>query len=168
VANIATPIVRANFVFASTGYQTGSVLLELQKDGDGVKARELYFLEASVLQNHHGGLVLVGNYLYGGHGQSKGFPICVELTTGKVAWGGDIRNAGTGSAAVVYADGNLVFRYQNGTVVLIEASPEGYKEHGSFAIPGVKDPSWSHPVVLDGVLYLREQDTLFAYDVRKH
>lgn len=168
VANIATPIVRANFVFASTGYQTGSVLLDLQKDGDGVKAREIYFLEAKVLQNHHGGLVLVGNYVYGGHGQGKGFPICVELTTGKVAWGGDIRNAGTGSAAVVYADGNLVFRYQNGAVVLIEASPEGYKEHGSFAIPGVKDPSWSHPVVLDGVLYLREQDTLFAYDVRKH
>jgi outer membrane protein assembly factor BamB len=168
VANIPTPIVRANFVFASTGYQTGSVLLDLQKDGDGVKAREVYFLEANVLQNHHGGLVLVGNYVYGGHGQSKGFPICVEFTTGKVAWGGDIRNAGTGSAAVVYADGNLVFRYQNGTVVLIEASPEGYREHGAFAIPGVKDPSWSHPVVLDGVLYLREQDVLFAYDVRKH
>ena len=69
---------------------------------------------------------------------------------------------------MVYADGNLVFRYQNGTVVLIEASPEGYKEHGSFAIPRVKDPSWSHPVVLDGVLYLREQDNLYAYDVRKH
>jgi hypothetical protein len=68
---------------------------------------------------------------------------------------------------VAYADGNLVFRYQNGTVLLIEATPAGYKEKGSFAIPGVKDPSWSHPVVLDGILYLREQDTLYAYDVRK-
>jgi outer membrane protein assembly factor BamB len=168
VANISTPIVRANWVFASTGYQTGSVLLDLQKVGDGIQAREVYFLEAGTLQNHHGGLVLVGNHLYAGHGHSKGFPICVEFTTGKVAWGGDIRNAGTGSAAVAYADGNLVFRYQNGTVVLIEATPAGYKEKGSFAIPGVKDPSWSHPVVLDGTLYLREQDTLYAYDVRQH
>ncbi len=168
VANISTPIVRANWVFASTGYQTGAVLLELQKAGDGIQAKEIYFLEAGTLQNHHGGLVLVGNYLYAGHGHSKGFPICVEFTTGKVAWGGDIRNAGTGSAAVAYADGSLVFRYQNGTVVLIEANPAGYKEKGSFAIPGVKDPSWSHPVVLDGTLYLREQDNLFAYDVRRH
>lgn len=168
VANISTPIVRAKWVFASTGYQTGAVLLELQKAGDGVQAREIYFLEPGTLQNHHGGLVLVGDYLYAGHGHSKGFPICLEFTTGKVAWGGDIRNAGTGSAAVAYADGNLVFRYQNGTVVLIEANPAGYKEKGSFVIPGVKDPSWSHPVVLDGTLYLREQDTLFAYDVRRH
>jgi outer membrane protein assembly factor BamB len=167
VANISTPIVKDDYVFASTGYQTGSVLLQLAKAGDGVAAREVYFLEATTLQNHHGGLVLVGDHVYAGHGHNKGFPICVELKSGKVTWGGDIRNAGTGSAAVVYADGHLVFRYQNGTVVLIEAAPTGYKEKGSFAIPEVKDPSWSHPVVLDGVLYLREQDTLYAYDVRK-
>jgi outer membrane protein assembly factor BamB len=168
VANISTPIVKDDYVFASTGYQAGSVLLQLAKAGDGVAAREVYFLEPTTLQNHHGGLVLVGDHVYAGQGHGKGFPICVELKSGKVAWGGDIRNAGTGSAAVVYADGNLVFRYQNGTVVLIEATPTGYKEKGSFAIPGVKNPSWSHPVVLDGILYLREQDTLYAYDVKRH
>jgi outer membrane protein assembly factor BamB len=168
VANISTPIVKDDYVFASTGYQSGSVLLQLAKAGDGVAAREVYFLEPTTLQNHHGGLVLVGDHVYAGQGHGKGFPICVELKSGKVAWGGDIRNAGTGSAAVVYADGNLVFRYQNGTVVLIEATPTGYKEKGSFAIPGVKNPSWSHPVVLDGILYLREQDTLYAYDVKRH
>ncbi len=112
-------------------------------------------------------MVLVGNHVYGGHGQSKGFPICVEFATGKVAWGGDIRNAGSGSAAVVYADGNLYFRYQNGVVMLIQATPEGYKEKGSFTIPDVTKPSWSHPVVLDGKLYLREQDVLYVYDVKK-
>ncbi len=95
VANISTPLVRANWVFASTGYQTGSVLLELQPSGDGVAARELYFLDSKTLQNHHGGLVLVGNHVYAGHGHNKGFPICVDFITGKVAWGGDIRNAGT-------------------------------------------------------------------------
>src|SRR5207247_5819772 len=52
VANISTPIVRANWVFASTGYQTGAVLLELQKVGDGIQAKEVYFLEAGTLQNH--------------------------------------------------------------------------------------------------------------------
>ncbi len=167
-ANISTPIVRATWVFASTGYQTGAVLLELQKAPDGgVLAKELYFLDPKTLQSHHGGLVLVGNHLYGGNGHNRGFPICVEFTTGKVAWGGDIRNAGSGSAAVVYADGNLYFRYQNGVMLLIQATPEGYRERGSLTIPDVRQPSWSHPVVVDGKLYLREQDTLYCYDVRK-
>jgi outer membrane protein assembly factor BamB len=168
VANIATPIVRANWAFASTGYQTGSALVEVSKAEDAsVRAREIYFLEPKTFQNHHGGMVLVGNHVYSGNGHNKGFPICIEFATGKVAWGGDIRNAGTGSAAVAYADGHLYFRYQNGVVMLIQATPEGYREKGSFTIPGVERPSWSHPVILDGRLYLREQDTLYVYDVKK-
>jgi outer membrane protein assembly factor BamB len=168
VANIATPIVRANWVFASTAYQAGAALVELSKSGDqGVQAHELYFMPAKTFQNHHGGMVLVGNHIYSGNGQSKGFPICIEFTTGKVAWGGDIRNAGTGSAAVAYADGNLYYRYQNGVVMLIQATPEGYHEKGSFTIPDVVKPSWSHPVIVGGRLYLREQDMLYVYDVRK-
>jgi outer membrane protein assembly factor BamB len=166
VANIPTPIVRGNWVFASTGYQTGAVLLELQRSGDGVAARELYFLDSKTLQNHHGGLVLVGNHVYAGHGHNKGFPICVDFITGKVAWGGDIRNAGTGSAAVMYADGRLYFRYENGVVVLIAATPSGSEEKGSFTIPEVRDPSWAHLAIADGRLYVREQDALYCYDLR--
>jgi outer membrane protein assembly factor BamB len=167
VANIPTPIIKDDLVFASTGYQAGSVLLKLVPSAQGVDAQEVYFLEARTLQNHHGGLVLIGNHVYGGHGHNRGFPIAVELASGKVAWGGDIRNAGTGSAAVVYADGHLYFRYQNGVVILIEATPEGYREKGSFTIPNVNNPSWPAPVVVGGRLYLREQDTLYAYDVRR-
>jgi outer membrane protein assembly factor BamB len=167
VANISTPIVRANWVFASTGYQTGAAMLELHKAGEGIEAKERYFLGSSVFQNHHGGLVLVGNHVYAGHGQSKGFPICVDFTSGKVAWGGDIRNAGSGSAAVMYADGNLYVRYQNGVVLLIQATPEGYRERGSFTIPDVKNPSWPHLVVAGGRLFVREQDALYCYDLRR-
>jgi outer membrane protein assembly factor BamB len=167
VANISTPLTRGNWVFASTGYQTGSALLELQRSGDGVAARELYFLDAKTLQSHHGGLVLVGNHVYAGHGHNKGFPICVDFITGKVAWGGDTRNAGTGSAAVMYADGRLYFRYENGVVLLIEASPGGYVEKGSFTIPDVRDPSWAHLSIADGRLYVREQDNLYCYDIRQ-
>ena len=135
VANISTPVVAGDYVFASTGYGTGSALLKLAAAGGGVTATEVYFLDPKVFQNHHGGFVLVGDHIYAGHGHNKGFPICLELATGKVVWGGDIRNEGTGSAAVVYADGNLVFRYQNGVVILVEATPTGYKEKGSFTIP---------------------------------
>lgn len=164
VANIPTPIVRGDFVFASTGYQTGSGLVKLEKDGDGVKATEVYFLDHKTLQNHHGGLVLVGDYIYGGHGHNEGFPICVELETGKVVWR-QRRGPGTGSAAVTCADGNLYFRYQNGLVALIGATPDGYKLKGTFTIPDVADPSWPHPVIAEGLLLLREQDHLYAYDL---
>ncbi|MFN7952530.1 MAG: PQQ-binding-like beta-propeller repeat protein [bacterium] len=167
-ANISTPLVRGNWVFASTGYDTGSALVELARASEErVDAREVYFLAPKTFQNHHGGMVLVGNHVYGGHGHGRGSPICIELTTGKVAWGGDIRNAGTGSAAVTYADGNLYFRYQNGVVLLIEATPDGYREKGSLTIPDVRRPSWSLPVVAGGRLFLREQETLYVYDLRK-
>jgi outer membrane protein assembly factor BamB len=165
VANVATPIVRGDLVFASTGYHTGSALLRLVPAAGGVAAEEVYFLDAPTLQNHHGGLVLVGDHVYGGHGQNNGFPICVELESGDVVWGGQIRNQGTGSAAVTVADGHLYFRYQNGVTMLIEATPEGYRERGSFEIPDAEPPGWAHPVVAGGRLYVRDQDRLFCYDV---
>ena len=168
-ANIATPIVSGNHVFASTGYGTGSALLELSRSGDGVQAKEVYYLAGKTLQNHHGGLVLIGDHVYGGHGHNRGYPVSVELATGKIAWGGegaDMSHGGTGSAAVTAADGHLYFRYQNGRMVLIEATPSGLKVKGAFSIPGVEHPSWSHPVVAGGKLYLREQDTLYVYDVK--
>jgi outer membrane protein assembly factor BamB len=165
-ANIPTAIVRGDYVFGSTGYQAGSALLKLSRDGRGVKAKEVYFLQANRLQNHHGGMVLVGDHLYGGHGHNQGFPVCVDFETGKIAWR-EKRGIGEGSAAVTYADGHLYFRYQNGIVVLIEAAPKGYKQKGSFQIPDVTEPSWPHPVIAGGILYLREQDRMLAYDCRQ-
>ncbi|HKV08807.1 MAG TPA: PQQ-binding-like beta-propeller repeat protein [Thermoanaerobaculia bacterium] len=170
VANIPTPVVQGDYVFSSTGYQTGSALLKLAKAGDGVTAQEVYFLPARSFQNHHGGFVLIGDHIYGGHGHNKGFPVCLELSTGKLVWGGDGSNVqapGTGSAAVTAADGHLYFRYQNGKMALIEATPQGYKQTGLFDIPNVNAPSWSHPVVAGGKLYLREQDNLYVYDVKR-
>ena len=164
-ASIPTPISRGDYVFCSSGYGTGSALLKLSRAGSGVKAEEVYFLGPSQLQNHHGGLVLVGDYIYGGQGHNNGFPICVELKTGKIMWGGRERGPGSESAAVVYADGQMYFRYQDGLMALIEASPGGYRLNGTFKIPQVSGPSWTHPVVAGGKLYLREQDNLFVYDV---
>jgi len=165
VANIATPIIDGDHVFVSTGYGTGSVLLRLQGDGEGgVRAEEVYWLSADTLQNHHGGLILDGGYIYTGTGHNKGFPICVEMASGEVVWG-PIRNDGQSSAAVTWADGKLFFRYQNGLMVLVEATPEGYEERGSFMIPDVQ-LSWSHPVIAGGKLYLREQDNLYCHDLR--
>lgn len=164
-ANIPTVIAEGDHVFCSSGYGTGSALLKLSASGDGVKAAEEYFLNAKVLQNHHGGMVHHKGYIYTGHKHNDGWPICVEMKTGKVVWGGDTRPPGKGSAAVKYVSGDLVFRYQDGTVALIEATPEAYKLKGAFKAKIVKGKCWAHPVILDGKMYLREQDSLMCYDV---
>ncbi|MCA9266866.1 MAG: PQQ-like beta-propeller repeat protein [Planctomycetales bacterium] len=166
-ANIPTPVVSGDYVFASSGYGTGAGLVKLSAEGDGVKAEEVYFLPGKTFQNHHGGMLLIGEHIYCGHNHNNGFPICLALKTGEVIWGGDERGAGSGSAAVVYADGNIIFRYQDGVVALVEATPSGYKLKGKFKPEYQEGKSWAHPVVVDGKLYLREQNKLMCYDVKR-
>ena len=119
------------------------------------------------MENHHGGMVLLDGYIYCGHKHNNGFPICVEMRSGKVQWGGSTRGAGTGSAAVCYADGNLYFRYQNGIMALIEATPERYNLKSSFKLASVLAQSWPHPVISNGRLYIRDQDVLLCHDIRE-
>jgi outer membrane protein assembly factor BamB len=165
VANIPTSIVRDDYVFVSTGYGAGSALLRLEQSAGGVKVNEVYFRPGNKMQNHHGGMVLVGDHVYLGHGHNQGLPMCIELLTGKVAWG-PVRGPGAESAAVIYADGHLYFRYQNAVMALIEATPEAYRLKASFRLPSHLDNSWPHPVISNGRLYLRDQDVLMCYDLR--
>ncbi|MBN1417929.1 MAG: PQQ-binding-like beta-propeller repeat protein [Planctomycetes bacterium] len=165
VASIPTPIVRGDRVFCSTAYGTGSALLRIVRDGEAWKAEEVYFLGEDVFQNHHGGVVLVGDHIYGGHGQNAGAPVCIEFETGKVAW--KEKAPYRGSAAVLYADGHLYFRYEKNAMTLVEATPEAYRQKSAFEIPTRgKGPSWPHVVILDGRLYIRHADELICYDIK--
>ena len=164
-ANIPTPVVRGDLVFSANGYNSGSVLLKLHPDGkDGIRVEEVYRLNGSQFQNHHGGVILMGETIFGGHGSNNGLPTALDLETGRRHW--KRRGPGIGSAAVVYADGHLYFRYQNGVMALVEATTEAYRLKGKFQIPGAGGDSWSHPVVANGRLYLREKSKLLVYDVR--
>ncbi len=167
-ANVPTPIIKDNFVFTTSGYgDGGSALLQIVKKGNAFAVNEVYYKSNNELQNHHGGLVMIGNHIYGGHGHNKGFPFCLEWKTGKVLWLQENNEiSGRQSAAVTYAEGHLYFRYQDGTVTLVAASPRGYQEKGKFTIPR-KGESWPHPVIAGGKLYLRNQDELLCYDVKK-
>ena len=165
-ANIPTPIVKGDFVFASTGYGTGAALLKMIPNGSGgVDVKEQYFLKGGQLQNHHGGMIMLGDYIYGGHGHSRGAPFCLEWKTGKFAWGPE-RDPELGSAAVLYADGHLYFRYEKGEVALIEATPTGYKKKSTF-IPPLSTPGWQHPVIYHGRLYLRGNNQILCYDIKQ-
>ena len=166
VANITTPVVKGDLVFFSSAYNTGSGLVKLSSDGKGgVKADEVYFLDAKTFQNHHGGVVLIGDYLYGGHNQNAGIPTCIDFKTGKIMW--TAKAPSGGSAAVFAYEDRLIFRYEKGAVVaLVEPSPEGFKLKGQFKAAVDEGPSWSHPVIHDGKLYLRTQDVLMCYDLK--
>ena len=154
-ANVATPIVRANRVFISSDYGTGGGVVEIKPDN---KAQEIWF--SKDMRNHHSSSVLIGDYLYG---FSASILTAIKFDTGEMAW----RDRSVGKGSLVFADGHLYLFSENGVVGLAEATPAGYKEKGRFRIQQGSLPTWTHPVVAGGRLYLRDQDTIYAFDVRE-
>jgi outer membrane protein assembly factor BamB len=163
-ANIPTPIVSGDYVFSANGYHAGSVLLKIAKTSEGIAAHEVYRLKGNRFQNHHGGFVLIDGHIYGGHGSNNGLPTCLDLETGKIKW--KRRGPGSGSASVVAGDGQLVFKYQDGVVALIQATPDEFNLNGTFKVPNTGADGWSHPVISDGKLFIREKDDLWVYNIR--
>ncbi|MCH2200836.1 MAG: PQQ-binding-like beta-propeller repeat protein [Fuerstiella sp.] len=162
---ISTPVVREDLVFSSIGSGTGSALIRLLPNTTGgIDVNEQYVLSPARFQNQHGGFVLVGDSIFGGHGNNNGLPTCIDVATGKILW--KTRGPGTGSASVIYADGHLYFRYQDGVMALIDASRDGYRLKGSFRVPGADRERWAHPAIAGKRLYLREHEHLFVYDLR--
>ncbi len=155
VANVATPVVRGNRVWISSDYGTGGGVVEIKADG---KASELYFTKE--MKNHHSSSILIGDHLYGFSG---GILTAMRFDTGEVAW----RDRSVGKGSLVFADGNLYAFSENGVIGLVEATPTAYKEKGRFHIQQGSLPTWTHPIVAGGRLYLRDQDTIYAYDVRE-
>jgi len=156
-ANCCMPIVEDEYVYASSSYGTGGGLTRISGGGDSLVAEQVYFDKK--LQCHHGGIVKIGDYLYSNAG---GTLICMEFKTGKIAW----QNRGVGKGSLIAADGMLYLFSEGHEVGLVEATPAGYHEHGRFKIGGHGLPSWAHPVIADGKLFLRDQEWLAAYDLR--
>ena len=167
-AVIPTPVVYKDHVFFTAGYGAGCELIKLTPEGkDGIKATVVY-TKNPLIANHHGGVVRVGDLLYG-HSDRVGW-FCFDFMKGgeESEWESKALDKGS----VTYADGHLYCYGENkGTVVLAEATPDGWKEKGRFELPEKsKHPRrsgklWAHPVVTNGKLYLRDHELLFCYDV---
>ena len=157
-ANCATPVFADGKVFFTSDYGTGAALLGLSAQGGEVKAQELYFTKS--MMNHHGGVVLVNGYIYGFHGDAV--MTCIEFATGKRMWA----NRSVGKGSLAYADGMLYLLSESRIVGLAEANPNAYVEKSRFTIPDRGRSSWACPVVVGGKLYIRDQGTLTAYDVK--
>jgi outer membrane protein assembly factor BamB len=163
-ANIPTVVLLddPNRIFTAAGYGRGGGLVELRSEGGTIDTHEVYW--NGELTNKHGGVVRVGDYLYGDRDDS-GHLWCAEAKTGKVVWTRKDRSEGGGSAALTYADGMLYVRYQNGWVSLVAADPKEYREVSNFRVPNGRSNCWAHPVVVGGKLYVREKDVIWCYDV---
>jgi outer membrane protein assembly factor BamB len=172
----STPIVHQNYVYLSAGYNAGCNLLKISRSGKKFKAQEVYKKAPirRLMSNQHGGVVFYGGSIYGY--SDKGYWLCQNLLTGKATW---MERRKFGKGSLTCADGQLYLYSENdGTVVLIDASPKGWKEHGRFKIakesqlrkdrPTLSNGGvWTHPVVANGRLYLRDQENLFCYDIKK-
>jgi hypothetical protein len=111
------------------------------------------------MKNHHGGMVIDRDHLYG---CDEGLLTCLELASGRVRW----QHRSVGKGSVVWADGKLVVRSEEGPVALVEANPRAYVERGRFTPEHRSDrPAWPHPVIADGKLWLRDQERMDVYEI---
>jgi outer membrane protein assembly factor BamB len=167
VAQAFTPVARDGYVYGGA-LGVGGGLVRLKPDGNVVTAEQVYFVRG--LPNGFGGAVLAGDYLYGTAIATDEL-LAVEFTTGKVKW----KVEGFSMASIAYADGHLYIHHENGDFVLVEATPEGYREKGRFTPPNqpkkkqagqFAEKAFAYPVIANGRLYIRDLGTLWAYDIK--
>jgi outer membrane protein assembly factor BamB len=157
--NATSPIYHDGQVFICSGYGSGSALFKLKVEGQKVSAEQVW--QSKELDNHHGGVILLDGYVYGA--ASGGSWVCLEWKTGAKMYG----ERGVGKGSATYADGMLYTLSEQRDLGLVEAAPKTHRVISKFKIPSGSDgPSWAHPVVCGGRLYVRHSDQLFAYDVR--
>ena len=156
-ANCPTPAAAERYVFWAVGYDKGGICLKLGGLLGRTTANPAWTTGDMVC--HHGGYVLDKGYIYGNNGDGWA---CLDLKTGRTMW----KNGGVGKGSLCYADGMLyLFGEDGGRVGLATCSPQGMELRGTFSVQG-NGPSWAHPVVIGGRLYLRYDDNLYCYDVK--
>jgi outer membrane protein assembly factor BamB len=159
-ANIPTPLVSGDVVFAASGYGTGGGAARIAKRDGTFIANEKFFTHDMV--NQHGGMILVDGHIYGSSDPGK--LCCIELASGETKW----QERAPGKCSLIYVDGQLISRSERSKVCLINATPQGCEVVGEFDEPNPSDkPSWPHPVVANGRLYLRDQDAVSCYELKK-
>ncbi len=155
--NLTDAIVYKDYVFISSGYGKGSMLIKLRSEGKEIKPETVW--KSDLMDNHHGGVILYNGYMYGSGSNSRGW-FCLDFMTGKQMW----KTEGKGS--VTFADGMLYMLNETGTVKLVRATPDKFEVSGEFRVPpGGEGLFWAHPVVCGGRLYIRHSDKLYAYSI---
>ena len=159
-ANCSECIISGNSVFAATAYGCGGGRADVKLNGDHFDVKEVFFTKK--MQNHHGGMVLLNGVLYGCNNPRD--LTCLDFNTGDIKW----TDKTAGKCSLLYADGMLYCRDENGPISLVEATPDGFKLKGQFEQPDRSTlNSWPYLVIANGMMYVRDQDVLLCYDVRE-
>ncbi len=157
-----TPLFQDGRVYVTGGYDTGGMMVEIAKDG---KSANVVWTD-KVLDVHHGGVVLIDGYIYGSNwlNNSNGNWCCIDWKTGKKMWEQHWNCKGS----IISAGGMLyIYEEKNGNVGLLRATPEKFDLVSSFKITqGKTGPFWAHPVIHNGILYLRHTNALMAYNIK--
>ena len=155
--NVTDAIVYNEYVFISSGYGKGSLMVKLKVSGKEIIPETVWQYE--LMDNHHGGVILHEGFLYGSGSNSKNW-FCLDFLTGEQVW----KTPGKGS--LTYADGMLYLLEERGTMKLVRTTPDKYELSGEFKVPsGGEGMYWAHPVICGGRLLIRHADKLYAYDI---
>lgn len=155
--NAATPVVVGNTIFVSAEYGPGAGALQF----DGTKLVDVWTSD-DVLSNHYATSVFHEGTLYGFHGRQEFGPVfrAVDLRSGKVLWS----TGRFGAGSVTLAGNRLVIMRESGELMLAAASPKSFQQIAKAQI--LPATVRAYPAIADGVLYVRNDDTLIAVDLR--
>ncbi len=163
-AVVSTPIYKDGQVYVTASYGAGCLLLNITANN---VAEKIY--DNKLMKNHHGGVLLSGDFIYG-HSDDHGI-ICQNFNTGELVWSDKKKNGSKG--AVAFADGMLYcLAEDSGECYLVEATETEYKEGSRFRMEPQttqRNPQgrvWTHPVISNGRLYLRDQDVICCYKIK--
>ncbi len=155
-----TPVFKKDEIFLSMGYDYPAVMLKMDSTGTAVKEKWI----DHTLDNHHHGIMVSGDFMYGSNwiSNGKGKWVCIKWDTGEVKYVTDWINKGS----LIGAD-DLFYAYEEktGTVGLIKPNPEKWEVISSFKVTNGTGPHWAHPFINDGKLYLRHGDVLMVYNI---
>jgi outer membrane protein assembly factor BamB len=157
-----TPLYKDGMVYVTGGYDTGGMMVTIGADG---RSANVAWTD-STLDDHHGGVVELNGYIYGSNWLSKadGNWCCIEWNTGRTMWEEHWKCKGS----IIAAEGMLyIYEEKNGNVGLVKASPEKFDLVSTFKITrGKNGPYWAHPVIHNGILYLRHMNALMTYNIK--
>ncbi len=157
-----TPLYKDGMVYVTGGYDTGGMMVKMAEDGKSAKVA----WTDQVLDDHHGGVVLINGYIYGSNwvNNGNGNWCCIDWNTGEKKW----EQRWNCKGSIIAAEGMLyIYDEKNGNVGLVKATPEKFDLVSSFKVSlGSSGPFWAHPVIHNGVLYLRHSNALMAYDIK--
>jgi outer membrane protein assembly factor BamB len=150
-----TPVYSNGMFLVTSGYE--GIMLRLTNGGRAVEK----VWTSDLLDNRMGGMVRVGDYIYGS-GHVNPYWFCVNWYTGEVMW----QEQGFARGITITNDGMLYLYTNDGDMVLARATPEKFDVVSQFSIILGTDQHFAHPIIYNGVLYVRRGDTLMAFDLR--